>query len=316
MNSNTLPTLPTELIFSIFSWLSPIEALKLRTLCKRIQTCLKTSHFALLVTARFLHGTDTDFLISNKSFDQLFFKFPEPYSRLAAEHLCVVMARHSYIQLRWDDLTLANVALPPAVKYLTYFWYLQISKTELTGCLPVELFGLVKLKVLDLSDNKITGPLPNEVGQLVNLECLCLRRNQMNGPIPESIGELKQLVQLVLNDNEFTTLPQSIGELSKLEALHLSCNNIGGRLPSTLGRLQSLVFLLLNNNLFEGEIPVEIARLESLRFGDFSSNKLSGLIPNEFVDLIQLEALDLRGNSLWRDPTLTNVDIDWRHVLL
>lgn len=84
--------------------------------------------------------------------------------------------------------------LPAAIGKWTMCEYLAFHNSGIIGDLPVELFTLTSLEVLDLSGNYkkdengqgidgtgITGGIPAEIGSLVSLKKLLLSENRLNG---------------------------------------------------------------------------------------------------------------------------------------
>ena len=59
-----------------------------------------------------------------------------------------------------------------------------INNKYLTGKIPLEIFKLNNLKVLDLFNNYFLGCIPKEIEKLKNLEILNLSSNKLKGEIP------------------------------------------------------------------------------------------------------------------------------------
>jgi internalin A len=90
--------------------------------------------------------------------------------------------------------------------------------------------GEKQLKKLALSGvpvikKKQLTQIPVEVFELEHLEVLNLSYNQLT-TVPESISKLKNLTSLILYQNQLTTVPESIAKLQNLEKLWLEGNPI------------------------------------------------------------------------------------------
>ncbi len=88
--------------------------------------------------------------------------------------------------------------------------------------LPIEIFSLTHLKILDVRNNNIKT-LPKEIGNLRNLEILDLRNNELK-ELPYEISFLNQLEEIDIQNNNLTELPSEIINLSKLKRIHLDGN--------------------------------------------------------------------------------------------
>ncbi|KAK7290280.1 hypothetical protein RIF29_04582 [Crotalaria pallida] len=92
--------------------------------------------------------------------------------------------------------------------YVGWSRTIDLSVNNLSGEIPSELFGLVKVRSLNLSHNHLTGKVRKTIGDLKNLESLDLSYNHLAGEIP-----------------------QSISGLTFLEFYNLSYNNLSGQIP-------------------------------------------------------------------------------------
>ncbi|MBD2451624.1 leucine-rich repeat domain-containing protein [Nostoc sp. FACHB-152] len=140
--------------------------------------------------------------------------------------------------------------------------------------IPIEVFELEWLEILDLSYNKITT-IPEAIAHLQQLTILNIRNNQIT-TIPEAISSLKQLTFLDLRGNQITTIPEAISSLEQLTTLDLRGNQITA-------------------------LPEAIARLQKLKYLDFNSNKITTL-PEAITNLPQLEYLGLSYNPIKKPP--------------
>uniref|UniRef100_A0A5B7A9M0 non-specific serine/threonine protein kinase n=1 Tax=Davidia involucrata TaxID=16924 RepID=A0A5B7A9M0_DAVIN len=207
--------------------------------------------------------------------------------------------------------------LSPVIAKLTELRVLSLPFNDLNGEIPIEIWGLEKLEVLDLEGNSIRGSLPSHFGGLRNLrvlnlgfneiigeiphslsdcaglQILNLAGNQLNGTLPGFVGGLRDLRGLYLSFNQLSgSVPNAIGDnCGKLEHLELSGNFLVGGIPSSLGNCSGLRSLLLYANMLEAVIPVELGQLKKLEVLDVSRNRLSGSIPPELGNCSELSIL-------------------------
>lgn len=215
--------------------------------------------------------------------------------------------------------------LSPAIAKLTELKVLSLHFNELSGDIPLEIWGMEKLEVLDLEGNLISGSLPGKFKGLKNLkvlnlgfneifggmpssllnfmglQILNLAGNQVNGSIPRFIGEFRDLRGLYLSFNRLGgSIPGDIGDsCGKLEYLELAGNFFTGGIPKSLGKCRGLKTLLLYSNVLEEVIPVELGQLDQLEVLDVSRNNFGGAIPSELGNCTKLSVLVL--SNLW-DP--------------
>ncbi|XP_073065195.1 LRR receptor-like serine/threonine-protein kinase RPK2 [Primulina eburnea] len=182
---------------------------------------------------------------------------------------------------------------------------LDLEGNLISGSLPAQFNGLKNLKVLNLGFNKMSGGIPRSLSACVALEVLNLAGNQIDGSIPAFIGNFKDLRGLYLSYNILNgPIPLEIGDnCRKLEYLELSGNYLSEGIPKSLGNCSWLKTLVLFSNMLEDVIPSELGRLSQLEVLDVSRNSFSGTIPSELGGCSNLSVLVL--SSLW-DP-LPNV---------
>ena len=157
--------------------------------------------------------------------------------------------------------------------------------------IPLVLFELATLEVLDLEDTKINN-LP-DVGNL-SLQEFYLSRNFLQS-VPPSIFNLNHLTLLDLSQNLLQTIPEDMGRIQSLITLRLNKNAIE-RIPINLGKLSKLEELNLAENRIR-YIPNAIKGLKSLKALHIEKNDLNTL-PEEICQLENLETLDITENRI------------------
>uniref|UniRef100_A0A2N9EGA2 Uncharacterized protein n=1 Tax=Fagus sylvatica TaxID=28930 RepID=A0A2N9EGA2_FAGSY len=223
--------------------------------------------------------------------------------------------------LQWLNLSFNNFSPSPISSGFGQFGklkYLNLSRSQFSGQVPLELSYLSKLTSLDLSGNtevsigksvmdrlvqNLTklrelhldkGDYQDNIFRLPNLRVLTLNR----GKLPPSLSSLKALSYMDFQSNNLSgTIPVSFGGLTKVMYFCLSSNNFTGQIPSSLSKLEDLTYLDLANNNFV-EIPSSICNLSSLQVLDLSRNNLSGMIPQCLGNLSDsLSVVDFRKNN-------------------
>ena len=181
--------------------------------------------------------------------------------------------------------------------------HLELVGNNLSGPLPRELGGLVRLQSLTVARNELTGPIPPELGNLAGLVTLRLDRNALTGPIPPELGNLIDLELLDLGDNALAgSIPPELGNLGALQRLDLDDNALAGPIPANLGRLSSLLKLDLGNNDLTGPVPPELGSLADLEEMFLDNSNLTGPVPAELGRLRALKALRLDNNAGMSGP--------------
>ncbi|XP_042415280.1 receptor-like protein EIX1 [Zingiber officinale] len=189
--------------------------------------------------------------------------------------------------------------LPVEIWSLNHLILLDLSNNKmLTDPIPAEIANLSSLQSLFLYECSINDQIPSEMGNLNNLTTLDLSFNSLSGPIPTEIGNLTSLINLDLSFNSLSgPIPTEIGNLTSLINLDLSSNSFLG-IPTEIGSLTNLISLYLSSNSLSGPIPIEIGKLSKLQVLFLSNCSLNGQIPSEIGNLTSLIRLDLYYNSL------------------
>lgn len=182
--------------------------------------------------------------------------------------------------------------------------------------IPVELFNLQSLTVLDLSHNNLKV-IPENLENCKSLVVLNLSHNQMRSLSKKIFVQLTELSYLNLSDNELKTIPPQLGRLTKLKTLILNNNPLKEYMMMQIERLKSLQHLHLSNtqrNL--DNMKTDMMELDNLLELDLSHNQLPK-VPDDLIHLNNLRKLNLSENSIetlpedfgnwW--PNLTNLNL-------
>ena len=186
--------------------------------------------------------------------------------------------------------------------------------------LPVAVFGILELEVLDLSPNREScldyrmTKVPPQIGKLANLKVLMLDTNDLYN-LPKEISLLLNLERLSLSNNHLKSLPPGFQRLNKLRSLHAANNNFEV-LPLEICELPSLEFLDLSDNVLIN-LPEQIGNIKTLSTLLLLYNKLIQL-PDSVCTLPELECLWLDCNRLRELPRnfgkLSRLDWGYRYT--
>ncbi|KAF7849434.1 hypothetical protein BT93_L0803 [Corymbia citriodora subsp. variegata] len=208
---------------------------------------------------------------------------------------------HNLTGLKKLDLSFVNLSssLPPILANFSSLTLLGLSSCGLNGELPVSIFQLPNLEVLDVVGNSnLSGffPKPHWGSPL---KYLYLSSTNFSGEIPTSIGNLSLLNELKAGNCYFSgSLPSSMGNLSHLTMLDLPKNNLQGQIPVSFVNLTQLSKLRLYSNNLSGDTLEWIVNLTKLTDLDIADNQLSSGLPSSFENLKQLRILYLSHNKL------------------
>ncbi|XP_024013438.1 leucine-rich repeat receptor protein kinase EMS1 isoform X2 [Eutrema salsugineum] len=171
-----------------------------------IPSCLSNTSFALgkeddgFDGYGFIYGTISDY------YDDVDIYF-KPLLELAPLSSQIVVATQTKVEFatkhRYDAYMTRGI--------LKYLFGLDLSENELSGEIPIELGGLLKIQALNLSHNNLSGGIPESFSGLNNVESLDLSFNRLQGRIPSRLADL-----------------------SSLAVFNVSYNNLSGAIP--LGR--------------------------------------------------------------------------------
>ncbi|GKV06069.1 hypothetical protein SLEP1_g18000 [Rubroshorea leprosula] len=190
--------------------------------------------------------------------------------------------------------------IPSGLGKLVNLRHLNLSNSEFSGQIPVEISGLTRLVSLDFSIwslHVLRLENPYYVLKLEDPNLSMLVRNLMR------LAELH--LQGVDLSAEGHNWGRALSSLPRLRVLNLADCLLSGPIDSSLAELRSLsVIRLGRNNIsapvpeFLGPIPSSLGNLQNLESLDLSSNTLTGNIPQQLGGLNFLEVLNLSHNQL------------------
>ncbi|KAA3472503.1 receptor-like protein 12 [Gossypium australe] len=218
--------------------------------------------------------------------------------------------------------------IPYALGNLSMLTNLNLSSSEFSGQIPLEISNLHRLSSLDLSYVDLASPIPSVLANLSSLTSLNLDSCGLQGMFPLAIFQLPKLETIWLERNSdlkgylpefnFSTklkelafftgsVPSTLGNLPNLKFLNLGYNSFTGELPSINAKTFYLYIISLSiylklkvllNCYFTGSVPPTLGNLTKLYWLDLQINYFTGVIPSELTNLTQLTFLNLKGNML------------------
>uniref|UniRef100_A0A7N2M8R7 Leucine-rich repeat-containing N-terminal plant-type domain-containing protein n=1 Tax=Quercus lobata TaxID=97700 RepID=A0A7N2M8R7_QUELO len=181
--------------------------------------------------------------------------------------------------------------------------YLNLSRSDFEGQVPLELSHLSQLSSLDLSFvgylSLDTSVMKRLVQNLTKLRELHLDRVNMSSVSLTSFRNLSSsLASLTL---ELCALHGSLPDLDifglqNLRELNLGTSGLIGEVPSSFSNLKALSSLSLRGNYLNGTIPSSLSNLKELSYLDLQGNYLSGPIPTSLGNLTKVTQIFLDSN--------------------
>uniref|UniRef100_A0AAV1VEW8 Disease resistance R13L4/SHOC-2-like LRR domain-containing protein n=1 Tax=Peronospora matthiolae TaxID=2874970 RepID=A0AAV1VEW8_9STRA len=192
---------------------------------------------------------------------------------------CAVLRK---LDLSYNDI----VEIPSQVETLKYLVNFKMRHNHLRQ-VPLSLWNVETLTLLDLSNNDLGGCLPEDLGKLYKLRELGLEGNKLTH-LPESLGALIHLEVLRVESNHLTMLPSTIGYLRSLKSFSAYSNQIT-ELPLSFGELTNLQTVDLKKNCLVTTHDA-FRKLVSIKYIDLRQNKLTvfPMLPEDSVCLDQL----------------------------
>ena len=206
-----------------------------------------------------------------------------------------------FTTLTFLDLSKNNLGgqLPVSVVNSTTLNYLCLSGNKFWGQIT-DFPSLLKKKwaALGLSNNQFSGMLPRWFVNSTQLRTLDLSKNHFKGPIPIDFCKLDGLKYLDISENKlFGSIPSCFNP-PNITHVHLSKNRLSGPLTYGFHNSSSLVTLDLRDNNFTSTIPNWFGNLSTLNVLLLRANHFDGEFPVQLCFLEQLSILDVSQNQL------------------
>lgn len=180
---------------------------------------------------------------------------------------------------------------------------LRLRSNNFSGHVPIEITGLLALRILDLANNTFYGDIPQSLVNFKALTAINEAVDPENNPFTEeyigatsydNMGLTGDSLSVVIKGQVLAYRENSV----YLMSIDLSCNSLTGQIPEDISSLVGLINLNLSSNFLSGNIPYKIGNLQALESLDLSKNQLSGEIPLGLSNLASLSYMNLSYNGL------------------
>eukprot|EP00957_Ditylum_brightwellii_P015205 1145237-Ditylum_brightwellii.AAC.1 len=164
---------------------------------------------------------------------------------------------------------------------------------NLKGEVPIELWQLPNLLILDLSSNDIDFVFEG-VSKCETLKGLYLSDTGLSSL--EGIGELKLigLQAIDISSNEMTgTFPSELFTVPTLKDISMSHNSFSGSLEDKFDSFPDLMKFHAYGNDFTGQVPPSLGACDDLEDLVISENDFTGTLPPALNNLKNLEMLSI-----------------------
>ncbi|XP_022764311.1 probable leucine-rich repeat receptor-like protein kinase At2g33170 [Durio zibethinus] len=207
-----------------------------------------------------------------------------------------------HLDLAYNQL---NSSLPLWLYRMSHLQVLNLCSCNLHGTISSAIANLSSVITLDLSFNELDGRIEPSFGNLCNLKSISLTGTKLNQDISTILKILSgcisdRLEELFLgNCHLFGPLANKLGKFKKLAVLTLWGNTISGMIPMSLGEMSSLKMLYLFDNKLNETIPTSFGQLANLEDAEIYNNFLKGVFSEvHFANLTRLRTFNAYGNSL------------------
>eukprot|EP00736_Rhodelphis_marinus_P013130 Rmarinus@m.6745 len=201
------------------------------------------------------------------------------------------------------------------------------QNTEFEGPVPVDLFTLPALMVVDLQGNRFEGTLPDEMFSDHIMSISMLNVGEITGELPPSIGAATNLGTFILSDADISgTIPEEVCQLKALATWTLANMPISGTIPECVSEMTALETLKFTEIDVVGGLPEGMGNLDVLKYIQITYCGLdTTYLPPSMNDMEQLIELTLSHNQLSGRlteylskvnfiPTLFSIDVSYNHI--
>jgi len=177
-------------------------------------------------------------------------------------------------------------SIPHSWKNLKNLEYINLW-SKLSVEVPVHLFDLGQLQIINLGKNKFSGTIAIKMSQ--KLEELILRANQFERIIPTQLFNLTSLVHLNLAQNNFSgSMPECVYNLTNIVTLNKF--HWSGLIIELFTKCQDYAYKVraerrtidLSANTLSGEMTLELFKLVQVQTLNLSHNNFIGTIRRRF----------------------------------
>jgi len=116
--------------------------------------------------------------------------------------------------------------LPGNIHKLESLIALWMYKCGIIGPIPANFWKMPALVGFDLSYNPLNTTLDAAIGTMPKLRGLSCISCGLQGSIPNALGSKKEITEIILDNNQFSTLPNNFSELISLGKVGLSSNKL------------------------------------------------------------------------------------------
>ncbi|GKV06077.1 hypothetical protein SLEP1_g18008 [Rubroshorea leprosula] len=178
--------------------------------------------------------------------------------------------------------------IPSGLGKLANLRHLNLSNSEFSGQIPVEISGLTRLVSLDLSIED-----PYEDPYVLKLE---------NPNLSMFVRNLTRLTELHLQGADLSAAGRkwcrALSSLPQLRVLNLADCFLAGPIDSSLAKLRSLSVIRLNGKNISAPVPEFLGNFSNLTLLDLKWCDLHGKFPANILQLPTLQSLDISINQL------------------
>ncbi|KAJ9546971.1 hypothetical protein OSB04_019514 [Centaurea solstitialis] len=155
---------------------------------------------------------------------------------------------------------------------------IQVGNQKLKGSLPHTLNTLTQLQVLEFQTNQLTGPLPSLSG-LTQLQNLLLNNNNFSSIPSDFFDGMSSLQRVYLDYNHFAawSIPESLKSASSLQVFSATSANLTGNIPEFFDAFAGLTTLHLSYNFLQGGLPASFSG-SSIQSLWLNGQKLNGTL--------------------------------------
>ncbi|KAK5840214.1 hypothetical protein PVK06_009101 [Gossypium arboreum] len=115
--------------------------------------------------------------------------------------------------------------------FTTLKWF-RVSNNSLTGIIPVGIWGLQEVDIIDVAYNQLERPITTDIKNAKKIEILSSKYNRFS-------GSCASISNINMDDNVLSgKIPSSLGSLPTLNSLNLFGNQLSRKNPKNLSLLK------------------------------------------------------------------------------